>query len=114
MKVFFWGVVIVGLCWLAYSGMMAGWSYIAVNSAVDEIVSKDDVDTIPAAELKSKVMTAANEAGVPLADKDVIVTNRDRIVNVEVVWTVPVVIVNGDPVFAVPLSVRRSSAAPKR
>jgi hypothetical protein len=31
-------------------------------------------------------------------------------VSVEVLWTVPVVIVNGDAVFAVPLAVRRTSA----
>jgi hypothetical protein len=31
-------------------------------------------------------------------------------VNIEVLWTVPVVVVNGDAVFAVPLAVRRSSA----
>ena len=110
MKLFFWGVVVVGLCWLAYSGMIAAWSYIAVNNAVDEIVSTDGVETIPSRELKDKVMSAANEAGVPLSDKDVIVTNAGHGVNIEVIWTVPVVIVNGDAVVAVPLSVRRTSA----
>ena len=39
MKLFFWGVVIVGLAYLAYSGMIAASSWIAVNNAVDEIVS---------------------------------------------------------------------------
>jgi hypothetical protein len=109
MRVFFWGLVIVALGWIAYSGMLAAWSYIAVNNAVDEIVSREGVEMIPSRELKAKVMTAANEAGVPLADKDVSVINTDRVVNVEVVWTVPVVIVNGDAVVAVPLAVRRKS-----
>jgi hypothetical protein len=110
MKLFFWGVVIVGLAYLAYSGMVAASSWIAVNNAVDEIVSADNVETIPSRELKSKVMTAANAAGVPLNEKDVVVTNMGRGVNIEVLWTVPVVVVNGDAVFAVPLAVRRSSA----
>ena len=109
MKVIFWGLVIVALAYVAYTGMLAGWSYIAVNTAVDEIVSKEGVETIPSRELKAKVMTAANEAGVPLGDKDVVVVNTDRVVQVEVIWTVPVVIVNGDAVVAVPLKVRRSS-----
>jgi hypothetical protein len=109
MRLIVWGIVGVALLWLAYCGMLSVWSWIAVNNAVDEIVSKDDVATIPSRELKAKVMTAANEAGVPLADKDVSVTNNGgQSVRVEVVWTVPVVIVNGDAVFAVPLAVRRT------
>ena len=109
MRLFFWGLVIVAIAWLAYSGMLAAWSYIAVNMAVDEIVSKDGVELMPARELKARVMTAANEAGVPLVEKDVVIKDTERGVAVEVAWTVPVVIVNGDPVFAVPLSVRRTS-----
>jgi hypothetical protein len=110
MRLVFWGLVAVAAAYVAYSGMVAVSSWIAVNNAVDEIVSADGVETIPSRELKSKVMSAANAAGVPLADKDVTVTNAGQGVNVEVQWTVPVVVVNGDSVFAVPLAVRRSSA----
>ena len=91
--------------------MVAASSWISVNNAVDEIVSKDDVATIPSRELKSKVMSAANEAGVPLTEKDVVITNNaGQSVSVEVLWTVPVEVVNGDAVFGVPLAVRRTSA----
>ena len=110
MRLVFWGVVAVAALYLAYSGMVAASSWIAVNNAVDEIVSADGVEAIPSKELKTKVMSAANAAGVPLAEKDVVVVNRGQGVNIEVLWTVPVVVVNGDAVFAVPLAVRRSSA----
>ena len=111
MRLIFWGLFAVAALYLAYCGMIAASSWISVNNAVDEIVSKDDVATIPSRELKSKVMSAANEAGVPLTEKDVVVTNNaGQSVSVEVLWTVPVVIVNGDAVFAVPLAVRRTSA----
>jgi len=111
MRLVFWGLFVVALAYIAYSGMMAVSAWIAVNNAVDEIVSADGVETIPSRELKNKVMSAANAAGVPLNDKDVTVTNAGQgTVNVEVLWTVPVVVVNGDSVFAVPLAVRRSSA----
>ena len=110
MRLVFWGVVAVIALYLSYSGMIAVSSWISVNNAVDEIVSADGVETVPSRELKSKVMSAANAAGVPLADKDVSVTNAGQGVNIEVLWTVPVVVVNGDAVFAVPLAVRRSSA----
>jgi CxxC motif-containing protein len=111
MKLVFWGLVAVALAYLAYSGMIAVSSWISVNNAVDEIVSAEGVEMVPSRELKRKLMTAANEAGVPLSDKDVVVTNvAGQGVNVEVLWTVPVVVVNGDAVVAVPLAVRRSSA----
>ena len=110
MKLVFWGVVAVALLYAAYSGMIAASAWIKINNAIDEIVSKDDVTTTPSREIKSKVMSAANEAGVPLTEKDVIVTNDSgQSVKIEVQWTVPVVVVNGDPVVAVPLAVRRSS-----
>jgi hypothetical protein len=110
MKLVFWGLVAVAGLYLAYSAMVAASSWIAVNNAVDEIVSAAGVETIPSRELKTKVMSAANAAGVPLVDKDVVVVNAGQGVNIEVLWTVPVVVVNGDAVFAVPLAVRRSSA----
>ena len=115
MKLIFWGLVAVAGLYLAYTGMVAASSWITINNAVDEIVSKDDVATIPSRELKAKVMSAANEAGVPLGEKDVVIKNNaGQSVSVEVLWTVPVVIVNGDAVFAVPLAVRRTSASAKR
>jgi hypothetical protein len=67
MRLVFWGVVAVVALYLAYSGMIAVSSWISVNNAVDEIVSADGVETVPSRELKSKVMSAANAAGVPLA-----------------------------------------------
>ena len=115
MKLIIWGLVVVALAYVAYSGMIAAWSWIAVNNAVDEVVSKEGVESTPPRELKGKVMSAANEAGVPLGDHDVVVTvGDDRRVRIEVIWTVPVVVVNGDAVVAVPLTVRRSSSGAKR
>jgi len=114
MRLIVWGLVVVALAYLGYTGMIATWSWIAVNNAVDEIVSKDGVEAIPSRELKAEVLTAVGKAGVSLVDKDVLVTSAGEGVKVEVMWTVPVVVMNGDSVFAVPLAVRRTSAAGKR
>jgi len=115
MKVFFWGLVIVALCYAAYSGMIAAWSWIAVNNAVDEIITKDGIEAVPEKEIKSRIMAATSEAGVPLSEKDLIVTREDRTVKVEAIWTVPVIVMRGESVLAVPLSVKRaSSGAAKR
>ncbi len=115
MKVFLWGLVIVALCYAAYSGMIAAWSWIAVNNAVDEIITKDGIEAVPEKEIKSRIMAATSEAGVPLTEKDLIVTHEDRTVKVEAIWTVPVIVMRGESVLAVPLSVKRaSSGAAKR
>ena len=110
MKLVFWGLVVVGLLYGAYSGMIAVWSWIAVNNGVDEILSKEGAEALPSEEIKTKVLASASEAGVPLTEKDVIVTRVDRTVRVDVIWTVPVIIVKGDAVLAIPLSVKRTSA----
>lgn len=114
MKLFFWGLVIVALCYAAYSGMIAAWSWIAVNNAVDEIITKDGIEAVPEKEIKSRIMAATSEAGVPLTENDLIVTREGRTVKVEAIWTIPVIVVKGDTVLAVPLSVKRASGAAKR
>jgi hypothetical protein len=110
MKLIIWGVVIVGLCYGAYSGMIAAWSWIAVHNAVDEIITKDGIEAVPPGEIKVRVLKATNEAGIPLSDHDVVVTNDDKKVQVEAAWTVPVIVVKGESVLAIPLSVKRISA----
>jgi len=110
MKVFLWGLLVVALCYAAYSGMIAAWSWIAVNNAVDEIITKDGIEAVPEKEIKSRIMAATSEAGVPLTENDLIVTREDRKVKVEAIWTIPVIVVKGESVLAVPLSVKRASS----
>jgi hypothetical protein len=109
MRLIFWGLVVVAFCYAAYSGMIEAWSWIAVNNAVDEIISKEGIDAVPAPEVKARVMQATNEAGIPIAENQVSVTRDDRGVKVEIIWTMPVIIVKGDTVLAIPLSVSRTS-----
>ena len=59
MKVIFWGLVIVALCYGAYSGMMAAWSWIAVNNAVDEIKDLPNPDDATLARLWEWVIVPA-------------------------------------------------------
>ena len=111
MKLIFWGVVIVGLGYAAYSGMIAAWSWIAVSNAVHEVLSRDGIETLPEREIRARVMNSTNEAGVSLNERDIVVTRDERTVRVEVVWTIPVIVMKGDPVLTVPLSVKRTSTA---
>jgi hypothetical protein len=112
MKLVIWGLVIVALCYAAYSGMIAAWSWIAVNNAVDEILTRDGIEALPEREIKTRIMQSTNEAGVPINEREVTVTHYDdRTVRVDVAWKIPVVVMHGDTVLAVPLSVKRSSTA---
>jgi hypothetical protein len=108
MRLIFWGLVVVGIGYLAYSGMIAGWQWIAVNNAVDEIISRDGIDAVPPEEIKARVVQAARESGVAL-ERDVVVTREERGVKVELVWTVPVIVLKGESVLAIPVSVKRTS-----
>lgn len=110
MRLIFWGVVVVALCYVSYSGMIAAWSWIAMNNAVDEIISRDGIEAVSVPEVKSRVLRAAGEAGIPVGEHGVIVTREEHGVQVEVFWTIPVVSVRGESVVAVPLSVKRVSS----
>src|SRR5262245_13468533 len=109
MKIFFWGLVIVGLAYAAYSGMIVTWSWIAVNNAVDEVLSKEGVEALPEREIRTRVLSSTSEAGVAIRERDVTVTRDNRLVRIDVIWTIPVVVIKGEPVVEVPLSVKRAS-----
>jgi hypothetical protein len=112
MKLVIWGLVIVALCYAAYSGMIAAWAWIAVNNAVDEVIGRDGIDAVSEREIKTRILQSTNEAGVPLSEREIVVTHHDdRSVRVEVTWTVPMVVMRGDTVLAMPMSVKRSSTA---
>ena len=56
-------------------------------------------------------MSSTSEAGVSLRERDIVVTRGTGSVQVEVVWTIPVLVVKGEPAISVPLSVKRSKLA---
>ena len=109
MKVIFWGLVIIGLGYVAYGGMLAGWSWLVVANAVDEDVSREAAQGAAGPDLKDKVLRATDEAGVSIDERGVLVTQDDGRLAVQVFWTVPFLMVRGEPVISVPLSVERTA-----
>lgn len=109
MRLIFWGLVVVACCYAAYAGMMAVWSYFQVAGTVDEVLPQSSEPI----ELKRRILHAVNEAGIPLSDREVSVTKDERGgVHVQVVWALPVVVVKGESVLAVPLSLTRTKLEP--
>jgi hypothetical protein len=110
MRVIFWGLVVVAVAYGAYSGMIAVWSWMTIHSAVDEVISREDAGALPAQEIRSRIMQAADEAGIPLHEQNVVVTREAAGLRVEVAWSVPVIVLRGEPVLALPLSVTRATS----
>jgi hypothetical protein len=108
-KLIFWGVVILGLGYAAYTGMIATWSWIAVHNAVDEVLSKEGIEVVPEREIRARVLGSTGEAGVSINERDIVVTREGDSIRVEVRWTIPVIVLDGKPVLAVPFTVKRAS-----
>jgi len=108
MRMLFWLLVVLGLCWAFYVGAMSVWQYFHVAGTVDEAFEQRTIgQSYDTRQLRDHVLRVTNEAGIPLTERDVNVQKvADQIV-VEAVWSYPVLIFKGEVVLAVPLSVKR-------
>ena len=111
MRMIFWLLVALGLCWAFYVGAMSVWQYFQVSSTVDEAFEQRSVgQSYDMRLIRNHVLRVSNEAGIPLTERDVNVVQASDQVVVEVVWSYPVLIFKGEVVLAVPLSVKRQRA----
>jgi hypothetical protein len=109
MKVIFWGLVAVAFAYAAYGVMMSGYQYLTLSNVVDDATQKQSLAEHPTPrELKAKIVKDSVDAGVPLTDRDVAVTMADRVVTVNIIWTFPMIMYKGEPVLAIPLSLKRT------
>ena len=111
MRMIFWFVVAIGLCWAFYTGAMSVWQYFQVSWTVDEAFEQRSVgQAFEPRLIRDHILRYANEAGIPLTERDVNVQPVGDQIAVEVVWSFPVLIFKGEVVLAVPLSVQRQRA----
>jgi hypothetical protein len=109
MRVFFWGLVAVGCCYVAYAGMMSVYQWFQVWSVIDETLEPRNLRELATpGDVKIRILREANEAGVPIAEREVSVVSADRMLKVNVVWTFPVIVYKGESVLAIPLSVKKN------
>ena len=108
MKMIFYLLVALGLCYVFYTGAMSAWQYFQVSGTVDEAFEQRNVgQSFDLRLIQDYVLRVSNEAGVPLTERDVSVQPVGDQIVVEVVWSFPVLIFKGEVVLAVPLSVKR-------
>ena len=108
MKLIFWFLVMLGLCWAFYVGAMSVWQYFQVAGTVDEAFEQRTVgQSYDMRLIRDHVLRVTNEAGIPLTERDVFVLQAGDQIVLEAVWSYPVLILKGEVVLAVPLSVKR-------
>ena len=109
MKVFFWGLVAVACCYVAYAGMMSVYQWFQIHSVIDETLEPRNLrELATAGDVKMRILREANQAGVPIEDREVNVVVADRELKLNVVWTFPVIVYKGEAVLAIPLSVKKT------
>src|SRR5919204_6194244 len=109
MRLVFWGLVAVALAYAAWAGMMSAWQYFQISGVVDDVMQPRSIAELGSARaVKNKILKDSAESGVPLADRDVSVTIDNRIYTVNVIWSFPVIVYHGEPVLAIPLSLKRT------
>ncbi len=112
MRLVLWGLVAVAICWVAYGIMMSAWQYFEVGGVVDEALrSRNVADIGTARTVKDRILKGSAESGIPLEEREVNVTLDNQTYSVNVVWSFPVLIYQGQPVLRIPLSLNRTKQA---
>ena len=112
MRLVFWGLVAVAICWVAYSIMMSAWQYFQVASVVDDALRSRNVADIGTAHtVKDRILKASADSGIPLDAGGVSVSLENQTYSVNVIWSFPILIYQGQPVLRIPMSLSRIKQA---
>src|SRR2546430_17472637 len=108
MRLFFWGLVAVAAAYAAYAVMMSAWQYLQVSGVVDDVMQPRAIADLGSARaVKAKILRETAESGVPLQDRDVSVTIEHRVYTVNIIWSLPVIIYNGETEASIPRCLKR-------
>jgi hypothetical protein len=121
-KLLFGLLVVIGLGYAAYTGILAAGTYFEVAQIIDDAVldlkpgmidaarqALSESRSDPAQKLREAVFAKTTKAGLPIAEDNVVVTETpEQKLEVSVKWAQPVNIYQDKIVFALPLSVTRS------
>jgi hypothetical protein len=109
MRVFFWGLVVVAFFYVFYAGSMSIYQWFQVRSLIDETLEPRNLRELATpGDVRMRIVREANQAGVPIVEREVTVVSAEQELKVDVVWTFPVIVYKGESVLAIPLSVKKS------
>jgi hypothetical protein len=112
MKVFFWGLVAIACCYGAYGAMMSAYQWFQIHSVIDEVAQPRNLRELATpADVQQRIVRDATAAGVPLDARAVHVAANKGALAIRVAWKFPMIVYQGESLFAIPLSVTKSLPA---
>lgn len=106
MRLTAWLLVVILIFYGIYNGAMALRSYMTMSTVVNQVLQEPgptDADKV-----RGSLLQKAADAGVPLTDASVVVSEQERVLSVRVIWSWPVFEWEGEELLGIPLSVARS------
>lgn len=111
MRLVRWVVILTAFAYAAYTGFLGFADYAKVSTLVQNALTGQPTERWAdrAGVVHDTVVRDARAAGVPLDDKDVTVTETDRLLRVRVRWSHAMLIVRGQILLWVPIWLERSA-----
>jgi hypothetical protein len=103
-------LVVVVFFYAFYNGAAAIWSYMELSAVVDRAL--EDRGRAGAVAVHEAIVHGAGQAGVPLRETNVLVSEEAGVYSVRVHWTWPVLTYQGKDVLEIPISLSRSFRRP--
>ncbi|OLC32006.1 MAG: hypothetical protein AUH81_16880 [Candidatus Rokubacteria bacterium 13_1_40CM_4_69_5] len=103
-------LLVLGLSYASYAGLLAAWSYLELSGVVDQALA--DQARSGAGLVRAAIIKGAQEAGVRIDGRNVVVGETERALAVRLEWSWPVIAYQGREILEVPLSLERSLARP--
>lgn len=107
MKGLFVLLLILAFFYVFYCGAMSIWSYLALSDIVERAVLEHGKVAGP---VRNYIVRGAAESGVPIQERNIVVTSDERSLSVNLRWSFPVVKYHGEDVLEIPLSLERGFA----
>lgn len=104
---------LVVFAYAAYAGILAFRDYAKVASVVGSALEHQSTDrwTDRVGAVREAVIRDTRGEGIPVEDKDVVVTEADRLLRVRVGWSHAMLVVRGEVVLALPIWLERTAPA---
>jgi len=117
MKALFWVLIAIGCVYVFYTGAMALSSYLEITSMVEEVVAERASRTEReerATRVKEDIAKKVAASGIRVGDRTVSVSDEGRTLDVSVRWNWPVIVYQGEELFAIPLKHERTFKVPEK
>jgi len=111
MRLIRWMVILTVFAYAAYTGFLGFADYAKVSTVIQNALVNQPTErwVDRAGAVHDTIVRDARVAGIPLEDKDVVVTEADRLLRARAGWSHAMLIVRGQVLFWIPIWVERSA-----